>query len=85
MRILISNLNKLTTTSQVIALLLPFGFINSAKVIMNTHSGYSEGYALVDMEHNAAKIVVHELDSMRFMNCFISVEETFDSYDSIAG
>jgi RNA recognition motif-containing protein len=78
MRILISNLNKLTTTSQVIALLLPFGFVNSAKVIMNAENGYSEGYALVDMEYNAGKIVIHELDSMRFMNCYISVEETYD-------
>lgn len=77
MRLLISNLNRFTTTSQVVALLLPFGLVSSARIVMDTQSGYSEGIALVDMGYAAGKAVIYELDNARFMNCYIRIEEDF--------
>lgn len=75
MRILISNLNRFTTASQLINLLIPFGLVSSAK-IMNARNGYSEGMALVEMDYNGGLIVISELNNSRFMNYFIRVEET---------
>lgn len=84
MRILITNLNRFTTSSQVIALLIPFGLVTSARIVMNARSGYSEGVALVEMEYKAGQIVIHELDNMLFMNNYICVEETLNANDSPA-
>ncbi|MFL5744259.1 MAG: RNA-binding protein [Niastella sp.] len=78
MRLFISNLNRLTTTSQIIALLLPYGLVKSARLIIAKNS-YSEGTALVEMEFDAGVSAIEELDNLRFMNCFIKVEETFDA------
>lgn len=75
MRILISNLNRFTTASQLINLLLPFGLVSSAKIVMNARSGYSEGVALVEMEYKGGLIVISELNNSRFMNYYIRVEE----------
>ncbi|OQP56836.1 hypothetical protein A3860_09640 [Niastella vici] len=76
MRLLISNLNRFTTTSQVVALLGPFGLVSSAVIMMNVKSGYSEGIAVVEMEFKAGQMVISELNNSRFMNYYISVEET---------
>ena len=82
MRLLISNLNRCTTTSQVVALLGPFGLITSAMVMMNVKSGYSAGIALVEMEYKAGQMVISELNNCRFMNYYINVEETTSTYNS---
>lgn len=76
MRILISNLNRFTTASQLINLLIPFGLVSSAKIMMNARNGYSEGMALVEMDYKGGLIVISELNNSRFMNYFIRVEET---------
>jgi len=72
---MISNLNRFTTASHVIALLGPFGLVTSAVVMKNLKSGYSDGIALVEMEYKSGQMVISELDNSRFMNCYISVEE----------
>jgi len=76
MRLLISNLNRFTTTSHVVALLGPFGLVSSAVIMMNLKSGYSEGVALVEMEFKAGQMVISQLNDSRFMNNYINVEET---------
>jgi len=76
MRLLISNLNRFTTTSHVVALLGPFGLVTSAVIMMNLKSGYSEGMALVEIEYKAGQMVISELNNSRFMNNYINVEET---------
>jgi hypothetical protein len=81
MRLLISNLNRLTTTSQVVALLGPFGLVTSAMIMM-MKSGYSEGIAVVEMEFKAGHMVISELNNCRFMNNYISVEETISTNNS---
>ena len=77
MRLFISNMNRFTTMSQVVALLLPFGIVKSAYLIINAKSGCSSGSALVEMEFNAGKSAIEELNDLRFMNCFIKVEESY--------
>lgn len=76
MRLFISNMNRFTTMSQVVALLLPFGIVKSARLIINAKSGCSSGSALVEMEFNAAKSAIDQLNDLRFMNFFIKVEES---------
>lgn len=75
MRLVISNLSRFTTLPQIISLLQPFGFIKSAS-FFNAKNGYSLGSALVEMEYNAGHSAIKELNDLRFMNCFIKVEET---------
>lgn len=82
MRILISNLNRFTTASQLIKQLLPFGLVSSARIEKNAKSGYSEGVALVEMEYRAGHIVISELNNSRFMNYYIHVEEPFSANNS---
>jgi RNA recognition motif-containing protein len=82
MRLLISNLNRFTTASHLVNLLLPFGLVSSARIMMNAQNGFSEGMALVEMEYKAGQIVVSELNNSRFMNCYISVEETIPANNS---
>lgn len=83
MRLLISNLNRCTTASQLIRLLLPFGLVRSARIVMDNQSGYSDGMALVEIEYRAGNSIIKELDNSRFMNYFIRVEETnLDSNDN---
>jgi RNA recognition motif-containing protein len=77
MRLFISNLNRFTTTTQIVALLIPFGLVKSARLITNTNSGYSNGTAFVEMDITAGQSAINGLNNMRFMNCFIKVEETF--------
>jgi RNA recognition motif-containing protein len=76
MRLLISNLNRLATTSHVVALLCPFGLVTSAVIMVNVKSGYSEGIAMIEMEYIAGQIVISELNNSKFMNYYISVEES---------
>ena len=77
MRLFISNLNRFTTLPQIVSLLLPFGFIKSAHFIFNAKNGNSQGSAFVEMEeYNAGQSAIKELNDLRFMNCFIKVEET---------
>ena len=76
MHLLISNLNRLTTSSHVIALLLPFGLVTSARINMNTRNGYSAGTALVEIEARAGHIAIGQLDNIRFMNHYIQLEES---------
>jgi RNA recognition motif-containing protein len=82
MRLLISNLNRFTTASHLVNLLLPFGLVSSARIVMNTQNGFSEGMALVEMEYKAGQSVVSELNNSRFMNYYISVEESIPANNS---
>lgn len=79
MRLLISNLNSFTTANHLVNLLLPFGLVSSARIIMNAQNGYSDGVALVEMEYIAGRIAINELNNSRFMNYYISVEETISA------
>jgi RNA recognition motif-containing protein len=82
MRLLISNLNRFTTASHLVNLFLPFGLVSSARIVMNAQNGFSEGMALVEMEYKAGQSVVSELNNSRFMNYYISVEETITANNS---
>jgi RNA recognition motif-containing protein len=79
MRLLISNLNRFTTAAHLANLLFPFGLVSSARIVMDARNGYSEGVAFVEMEYSAGKIVINSLNNSRFMNYYISVEETISA------
>jgi RNA recognition motif-containing protein len=76
MHVLITNLNKLTTTSQVAALLFPFGLVTSVKLVTNRRNGFSEGVAVVEMDFSAGHSAIKALNNLRFMNFFIKVEQS---------
>lgn len=76
MRILISNLNRLTTLSHVVTLLLPYGLVTSARIIVNVENGSSDGAALVEMESSAGQMAIYSLNNLQFMNYYIQVEES---------
>ena len=82
MHLLISNLNRFTTASHLVNLLLPFGLVSSARIVMNAQNGYSDGVAVVEMEYIAGQIAINELNNSRFMNYYISVEETISNNNS---
>ena len=82
MHLLISNLNRFTTTSQVVALLVPFGLVTSARLFSNIQNGISDGTALVEMEFAAGRSAINALNNLRFMNYFIHVEETYSVISS---
>lgn len=77
MRLFISNLNRFTTMAQIVSLLLPFGLVKSAQLIIKNKNGCSTGEALVEMELHAGKSAIEKLNDLRFMNCFIKVEGTY--------
>jgi hypothetical protein len=60
--------------SQIVTLLLPFGLVKSAQLIINTKSGFASGAALVEMEFEAGISAIKKLNDLRFMNYFIKVE-----------
>ena len=80
MRLFISNLNRFTTATHIVALLLPFGLVKSAKLINNNKFGYSEGTAMVEMDFDAGLSAIKQLNDRRFMNCFIKVEATYPAF-----
>lgn len=75
MHLMISNLNRLTTISQIVALLLPFGLVTAGRIVMNSKNGCSEGAALVEIDSKAGLVAISELNNLRFMNTYIQVEE----------
>jgi hypothetical protein len=82
MQLRLSNLNRLTTTSQLVGLLIPFGFVTSAQLLCHSRSGFSTGEAVVEMEFSAGQSAIKALNNLRFMNYFIQVEETFFAISS---
>ena len=82
MHLLISNLNRFTTTPQVVSLFVPFGMVTSARLFPKVQNGISAGTAVVEMEFAAGNSAIKALNNLRFMNYFINVEETFSAISS---
>ncbi|SHM65170.1 RNA recognition motif. (a.k.a. RRM, RBD, or RNP domain) [Chitinophaga jiangningensis] len=49
MNLFVGNLSDQTTEQQLSELFAPFGAVQSAKVIYDTYSGRSKGFAFIDM------------------------------------
>lgn len=76
MRLLVSNLNRLTTVPHLVDLFLPFGLVSFVKIIMNRYNGDSECVALIEMSPDAGAQAMQLLDDILFMNRYIKVQES---------
>ncbi|WP_276483438.1 RNA recognition motif domain-containing protein [Paraflavitalea pollutisoli] len=75
MRMLISNLNRLTTVTHLTRLFFPFGLLSSARLVGNGDDGRCNGTAMIEMEQEAGMIAMYELHNLQFMNHYIQIEE----------
>lgn len=75
MRILITNLNRLTTVTHLVALFIPFGSLISARLVGSSYDGRCNGAAIIEMEQRSGMTAMYELDNMRFMEHYIQIEE----------
>jgi RNA recognition motif-containing protein len=76
MRILISNLNSLTTSVHLQTLFSHFGKVLSAGIIRQAETGKSLSMGYVEMLKKPGAQAVYALHGYQFMNYFIDVEET---------
>ncbi len=76
MRILISNLNSLTTSNHLQTLFSHYGKVLSAKIFRQAETGRSLCSGYVEMQSETGAQAVYALHDYQFMSYFISVEET---------
>lgn len=75
MRILISNLNYLTTTTHLRQLFMKYGMIHSVEIIRDNVNGNSSGVGFIQMDKYPGGTAIQELNNMKFMNFYIHVSE----------
>ena len=75
MNIVISNLNLLTTTEHLSNLFLPFGLVQSVKIIKDDRTGHSLGFGFIKMNRFSGYVAISELNAIKFMNFYIDVSE----------
>ncbi len=75
MNIMVSNLNKLTTASHLLDLFIPFGLVQSVKIVRKDNDGLSQGVGFIKMDNLSGSSAIRGLNDMRFMNSYIGVYE----------
>lgn len=76
MNIYVGNLNDRTSETQLRDLFSPFGEIKSLKIIMDTYTHQSRGFAFVEMaEKSAGEAAVEKLNNTSLDQQFITVNE----------
>lgn len=75
MRIFVGNLSELATAAHLSSLFVKFGDVVSVYIMSDEFSGHSLGYGFVEMDNTAGAMAVAELDSCRFMNRYMEVNE----------
>ena len=75
MNIYVSNLDNAIDNEGLKELFAPFGEVNSAEVVKDAFTGVSRGFGYVDMEDEAAKIAIRELNQTVLHTLTITVEE----------
>ena len=75
MKILISNLNYLTTTTHLRHLFMKYGIIHSVEIIRDNVNGNSSGVGFIQMDKYPGGVAIQELNYMKFMNYYIQVSE----------
>lgn len=75
MRIFVGNLSELTTADHLSGLFVKFGEVLSVYIMPDEVNGHSMGYGFVEMDNIAGAIAISELDSCRFMNRYMDVNE----------
>ena len=75
MNIFVDNLNKKTTAQDLFHLFLQFGKVISARIEMDSQTGYSLGCGFIEMDNNAGAIAIQSLHERCFMNSYMEVNE----------
>ena len=76
MKIYVGNLTMDTMESALIRKFERFGIVASAKIIKDSKSGKSQGYAIVDMPNDEqAQAAITGLDKLEFNGCLWSVKK----------
>jgi RNA recognition motif-containing protein len=75
MNIYIENLDGTINDEHLKQLFAPFGDVTSAEVIRDGFTGLSRGFGYVEMEDNAAKAAITQLNQSMVSNLQIKVEE----------
>ncbi len=75
MKIYVGNLTTDSMESALIRKFERFGTVASVKIIKDSQSGKSQGYAIVDMPNDEqAKAAIAGLDKLEFNGCWWSVK-----------
>lgn len=76
MKIYVGNLTADTMESALIRKFERFGQVNSVKIIKDSKSGKSQGYAIIDMpDDEQAKAAIAGLDRLEFNGCLWTVKQ----------
>lgn len=75
MRIFVGNLSERVTAIHLSSLFVKFGTVLSVYIGRDDTSGHSLGYGFVEMDNVPGAIAIEELDTCRFMNCYMDVNE----------
>jgi len=76
MKIYVGNLTSDTMESALIRKFERFGQVNSVKIIKDSKTGKSQGYAIIDMpDDEQAKAAIEGLDRLEFNGCLWSVKQ----------
>jgi RNA recognition motif-containing protein len=76
MNIYVGNLSSRTTGQQLSGLFSPFGIVSSIKIIFDTYTGRSKGFAFVEMPRDChAERAIKNLNRTMLDSQFIVVNE----------
>lgn len=75
MNIFVENLNRKTTAHDLFHLFLQFGKVLSARIVMDSQTGYSLGCGYIEMDNNAGAMAIQNLHERCFMNNYMEVNE----------
>ena len=76
MKIYVGNLTADSMESALIRKFERFGIVASAKIIKDSKTGKSQGYAIIDMPNDQeAQAAIEGLDRLEFNGCFWSVKQ----------
>jgi RNA recognition motif-containing protein len=75
MRIFVGNLSDLATASHLTHLFVKFGEVLSVDIMRDDINGHSLGFGFVEMDNVPGSIAIEQLDSCRFMNRYMDVNE----------
>jgi len=76
MNIFVGNLSSRTTGQQLSSLFSPFGIVSSIKIIFDTYTGRSKGFAFVEMPRDShAEHAIKNLNSTMLDSQYLVVNE----------
>jgi RNA recognition motif-containing protein len=76
--IYVGNLPYTATEEEIGALFTPFGNVQSVKIIMDRETGRPRGFAFVDMDRDAAKDAIKQINGSEMGGRTLRVNEAHD-------